>query len=200
LSGPPIQVPDDVHPLFHDKDIVNNRVFQFDFLAKYWNADARIRRRLHPRRWEPLLNLATYRYCVFRGSNASAWVSDINSVNGFDETFSYGSDDREFGVRLRNAGVASKWLKYSLCQLHLKHPENRDAHQLRRNRQRFRKLFFSGGTRVEPGIDTAVMRFEQRAIGNTLKSQPHGKASHRWDSPVPVAGRDYCTSVECSDE
>jgi hypothetical protein len=104
------------------------------------------------------LNLATYRYCVFHGSNASAWLTDILSVNGFDETFSYGSDDREFGVRLRNLGIRSRWLKYSLCQLHLAHPARRDAGQLRANRRRFRRLFFSGVTRVEPGIDTAEQR------------------------------------------
>ncbi len=199
ISGNPIQVPSNVHPRFHDKDIVSNRVFQFDFLMQYWDVASKIRRRLHPERWEPLLNLATYRYCVFHGSNASAWLSDILAVNGFDETFSYGSDDRELGVRLRNAGVASKWLKYSLCQLHLGHPANRDAQQLRDNRQRFRQLFFSGTTRIEPGMDTAVIRFDQRAHGEAREWPACRGTSHSWAAQPPDARRDCCTSVESAD-
>jgi glycosyltransferase involved in cell wall biosynthesis len=167
LSSSPIDVRAAVHAKFRDEDILSNRVFQFDFLEKYGGVHAKFRLSLHPGRWEPLLNLVTYRYCVFRGSNASAWLTDILSVNGFDETFKYGSDDREFGARLRNAGVAFKWLKYSLVQLHLGHKKGYDPQQRHENRRRFRKLFFSGKTRIEPGIDSAVARWKQRSGGIT---------------------------------
>jgi glycosyltransferase involved in cell wall biosynthesis len=187
VSGAPIQVPTHVHPRFDDDDITDNRVFQFDFLTTYWGISPKLRWRLHPGRWESLLNFVTYRYCVFRGSNASAWLSDILAVNGFDETFSYGSDDREIGVRLRNAGVSSRWLKYSLCQLHLGHPAPRNDAQLRANRQRFRKLFFSGVTRVEPGIDSAVVRHQQQSGGKAWQRSPHCATSRNGSPPPPIA-------------
>ncbi len=171
ISSSPINIPAPIHGEFRDEDILSNRVFQFDCLAEYGGIQPKFRRRLHPGRWESLLNLVTYRYCVFHGSNASAWLSDILAVNGFDETFQYGSDDREFGVRLRNAGVASKWLKHSLIQLHLGHPKGYDSQQSRENRWRFRKLFFSGVTRVEPGIDSAVARSRQRVEFQLARSE-----------------------------
>ncbi len=167
ISSSPVEVPSPIHTRFHDEDIVTNRVFQFDFLEEYGGIRAKFRRRLHPGRWESLLNLATYRHCVFHGSNASAWLSDILIVNGFDETFEYGSDDRELGARLRNAGVGSKWLKYSLCQLHLGHPKAYERRQLQENRKRLRRLFFSGTARIESGIDNAIARFQRRNAGTS---------------------------------
>jgi glycosyltransferase involved in cell wall biosynthesis len=182
ISGSPINVPGHVHAQFRDEDITTNRVFQFDFLKEQWDITAGVRQRLHTGRWESLLNFATYRYCVFHGSNASAWLSDILTVNGFDETFGYGSDDREFGVRLRNAGVASKWMKYSLCQLHMGHPKSYGRRQLQENRQRFRRLFFSGTARIESGIDDAIARFQQRS-NDATQAQP----VHRGMSQRPAA-------------
>ena len=85
--------------------------------------------------------------------------SDVVAINGFDETFVYGKEDRELGVRLRNAGIASRWLKYSLIVLHLDHPRSLvDLDRYREQRRRLLRLWFSGTTRIEPGIDTAIAR------------------------------------------
>lgn len=43
-------------------------------------------------------------------------------VNGFDERMAYGSEDREFGVRLLNAGVRSRHVRYDAICIHLDHP------------------------------------------------------------------------------
>ncbi|MFD1217360.1 MULTISPECIES: glycosyltransferase family protein [Microbulbifer] len=42
---------------------------------------------------------------VLKGSDASAWKTDILRVNGLDEPMAWGGLDREFGVRQINAGV-----------------------------------------------------------------------------------------------
>ncbi|MFM9057867.1 MAG: glycosyltransferase [Planctomycetaceae bacterium] len=159
VSGAQIPIPIDVHPSIPDAAILDQRAFSPGYLRGIYPGIESWRRRLEPGRGEAALNLLTWRYCTLRGSNFSAWMDDIRAVNGFDEAFGYGSDDREFGVRLRNAGVASRWLKYSLVQLHLNHRQGWvDPQAARLQRRKFRRLFLTGATRVEPGIDTAVAR------------------------------------------
>jgi GT2 family glycosyltransferase len=70
-------------------------------------------------RW---LDAMTPRPGVLVGANASAWKNDVLAVNGFDETYTYGSDDKDLGVRMSNNGVKSRRLKYSLVCVHLAHP------------------------------------------------------------------------------
>ena len=164
LSGSIVDVPPHVHPRLTDEQIVDNSTFAPAVLETLWPQMRRQRRRLRPGRWEPLLNLATHRFCTLRGSNFSAWREDLLRVNGCDENFGYGSEDRELGARLWNAGVSSRWLKFSLVQLHLGHRRSPDGDRLKRQRRRFRRLFFTGATRVEPGIDTAVARGRAAAV------------------------------------
>lgn len=159
LSGGQVPIPIDVHPLIPDAAFVDQRAFSPAYLRGIYPGIESSRRRLEPGRGEAVLNLLTWRYCTLRGSNFSAWMDDIRAVNGFDESFGYGSEDREFGVRLRNAGVWSRWLKYSLVQLHLNHRQGWvDPQVARRQRWKFRRLFLTGTTRVEPGLDTAIAR------------------------------------------
>lgn len=69
-------------------------------------------------RW---FNRLTPTRCNFKGSNGSAWLKDILAVNGFDETMAYGGEDREFGVRLINAGIRPKHVRYNAIVIHLDH-------------------------------------------------------------------------------
>lgn len=171
LSGGRLHISATIYDQFTPDDILRNRVFQVEFLERHAKWLGRFKYRLHPGRWRPVLDLLTYRYAVFHGSNASAWTRDILRVNGFNESCSYGSDDREFGARLHNAGVKSRWLKYSLCQLHLAHPGSADAAQLRQNRARLRRTFSSGLIRTDPGIDTALPRAEKERCLSSVKRQ-----------------------------
>ena len=59
---------------------------------------------------------------TFNGNNSSAWKSDVLKINGFDERIGYGGGDREFGYRLRHAGVRPHRIRYSARMLHLDHP------------------------------------------------------------------------------
>jgi glycosyltransferase involved in cell wall biosynthesis len=157
IAGNRVHIPKEVHPMFADDDILTNRVFDVRELAKFDPQLINQRRRLHTA-WPAAMNLLTYRPKVFMGCNASAWRDDLLAVNGFDEAFNYGSDDRDLGARLSNHGCRSRWLKYTLVQLHLDHPFTRNLEQLRRNRARFLESCRTRRTWVEPGIDTAAER------------------------------------------
>lgn len=54
--------------------------------------------------------------------NFSAWLDDITAANGFDERMEgYGSEDLELDVRLRNAGLRRRRLKFAGLAIHLAH-------------------------------------------------------------------------------
>lgn len=56
------------------------------------------------------------------GANASAHRAAILKVNGFDETMRWGGGDKELGVRLTNAGVRGRHLRFTAPLVHLDHP------------------------------------------------------------------------------
>jgi glycosyltransferase involved in cell wall biosynthesis len=69
------------------------------------------------------------------GANASMFRADALRVNGFDETIKYGGGDKEFGVRLSNAGVAGQHLRYTAPLVHLDHPRGyRDEAKVRQHK------------------------------------------------------------------
>lgn len=73
-------------------------------------------------RWpfNKLLNLIPTKN-KWNGHNASGWKSDIIKVNGFDERIIQGGEDREFGDRLKQAGVRARRIRYSAVCVHLSH-------------------------------------------------------------------------------
>jgi len=158
LSSSKVNIALHVHAQLIDDDIRTRRAFDVHFLTSLDPMVWKYRYRLRRSRWNGVLNILTHRYAMMNGSNASAWRKDILKVNGFDETFGYGSDDREFGMRMSNAGVRARWLKFSLIQLYLGHRTTGNQEQARRNRQRFRKLFFTRKTWVPDGIEQTLDR------------------------------------------
>jgi glycosyltransferase involved in cell wall biosynthesis len=71
------------------------------------------------------------------GANASLFLADALKVNGFDETIKYGGGDKEFGVRLENAGVKGQHMRYTAPLVHLDHPRGySDPEQIRRHKAR----------------------------------------------------------------
>lgn len=60
-----------------------------------------------------------------KGCNMAAWRSDIDTVNGFDQSFEgWGHEDADFVVRLFNAGVWRKDGAFATEVFHLWHREN----------------------------------------------------------------------------
>lgn len=117
-------------------DIVTGRCFEVGWLKRhglptsYKNsklAAGPIRARL--------FNALTPTRCRFKGSNGSAWLADVLKVNGFDERMAWGGEDREFGVRLVNAGIKRKHVRYNAIVIHLDHARSyRDEDVVRKNK------------------------------------------------------------------
>ena len=158
VSGSRVHVEDFVLRKFSEADITTNRIFEAERLARITPHLLRSRKRLERSRWTWLYDLLTTRLRVFHGSNASAWREDLYRVNGFDETFGYGSEDRELGMRLSNVGVRSRWLKYTLVQLHMAHISNGDKAQMRQQRDRLWQTFWTRRKWCDLGLDTILER------------------------------------------
>jgi glycosyltransferase involved in cell wall biosynthesis len=57
----------------------------------------------------------------WRGENASTFAEHARAVRGFDERFTYGFEDADFGQRLAAAGVIGRSLRYRAPVYHLDH-------------------------------------------------------------------------------
>ena len=87
------------------------------------------------------------------GANASVFRADALKVNGFDETLRYGGEDKEFGVRLKNAGVRGRHLRYTAPLVHLDHPRSyADPALIARQKARVREVRRSGLAVTPDGI------------------------------------------------
>ena len=79
------------------------------------------RRYALPRAIGRLVELASPRRTPWKGGNSSAFLSDVLRVNGYDERFGWGSEDKEMGERLENAGVQGYSIRYTAPVFHLWH-------------------------------------------------------------------------------
>jgi len=68
-----------------------------------------------------LVELASPRRTPWKGGNSSAFLGDVLRVNGYDERFGWGSEDKELGERLENAGVRGYSIRYTAPVFHLWH-------------------------------------------------------------------------------
>ena len=155
MAGGRIDIPEAVHEKFQPDEISSNHVFDIENLIQKDASLAKYRWRLSRNNAaRSILNILTWRYCVFAGSNSAAWRKDLFMVNGFDESFpGYGSEDRDIGIRMRNAGIKSRYQKFSFCQLHLSHPRKYfDPAVNDRNRKVFRERRRDGTTAVAHGL------------------------------------------------
>ncbi|HXN84324.1 MAG TPA: glycosyltransferase [Myxococcales bacterium] len=79
------------------------------------------RRYALPRAAGVLLDALFSRSTPWKGGNSSAFLDDLVKVNGYDERFGWGSEDKELGVRLEHAGVRGFSIRYSAPVFHLWH-------------------------------------------------------------------------------
>lgn len=179
VSGMRLEIPMEVHHNFTDELVLSGKVFDPNFLCPQHEQLRRYRHRLTKSRTVIAVgNVLTIRHCVFHGSNSSVWRDDLVKINGFDEQFRWGSDDRDVGARLRNSGVWSRFAKYSLIQLHLGHGRPwADPATIKANRRVFKRRLWllDRTTRVAPGIAEALdsaddMRLETIRTGPGLVS------------------------------
>lgn len=122
LSGGYHKLPMSTSEIITREDIVSGKCFQLDWLKAHGLKSSYKNSKLTagPLRAK-IYNTLTPTACNFKGSNGSAWLKDILSVNGFDERMPWGGLDREFGVRLVNSGVKPKHVRYNAVVIHLDH-------------------------------------------------------------------------------
>jgi hypothetical protein len=121
------------------------------------------------------LDTITVRPGVLVGANASAWKKDVLAVNGFDETHTYGSDDKDLGVRMTNNGVKSRRLKYSLVCVHLAHPRAyASPEQIRENKRKLRQVRAERITWTRHGICVGRREAGSSQEQELLPSDPRG--------------------------
>jgi glycosyltransferase involved in cell wall biosynthesis len=89
----------------------------------------------------------------WRGENSSTFKEHIERVNGFDERFSYGWEDADFGRRLISAGIMPRSIRYRCPVLHLDHPRPyRDADTMLRNQRIYDENVAAGVTATPHGL------------------------------------------------
>ena len=104
-----------------------------------WWARVNKRRRLLARHLpliRDVMNRRVPREPSWRGGNSSAWAEHMRAVGGFDERFTYGFEDADFGHRLQALGVHGRSIRYSNPVMHVEHSRPyADHQQLARNRR-----------------------------------------------------------------
>jgi glycosyltransferase involved in cell wall biosynthesis len=63
---------------------------------------------------------SNYKYVI--GCNMAFWKKDLAKVNGYDENFKgWGKEDNDLAVRLQNAGIKLRFIKFGAITYHLHH-------------------------------------------------------------------------------
>lgn len=124
VSGSLIRMPWSVNPILSDELVSSGTIFSLTWLRTHECID-RIGTRLKvatlPLWLSNFLEKISPVKIVWNGCNSAGWRQDILRVNGFDETMLYGSEDVEMGVRMNNAGVRGRHIRYSAPVLHIEH-------------------------------------------------------------------------------
>lgn len=137
LSGSYYKLPMTTSQAIGRDDIVSGRCFDPHWLHAHGLPRSRSTLKIAASpQLAPWLNRLTPAQCNLKGSNASAWLDDILRVNGFDERMPWGGEDREFGVRLLNAGIKARHVRYDAACIHLDHARGYvDPQQVAANKQ-----------------------------------------------------------------
>lgn len=106
----------------------------------------------------PLRNFLAERYkandiAYVRGCNMAFWKKDLIRVNGYNEDIvGWGREDSELAVRMVNAGIKKRILKFGAITFHIFHKEA-DRHGLEGNDNLVRNAIIQRTTSCAHGID-----------------------------------------------
>lgn len=154
LSGGYHKLPMSTSQAIGKDDILTGRCFSLRWLKQHGlkSSFKNLKLTASPR-LAKICNKLTPTACNFKGSNGSAWLTDILAVNGFDERMPWGGEDREFGVRLINRGIRAKHVRYNAIVIHLDHSRGyRDPEMVAKNKALRQANEKSGVSRTEYGI------------------------------------------------
>jgi GT2 family glycosyltransferase len=124
VSGSLIRMPLSVNSILNDELVSSGEIFSLEWLRSHNCIDrlgTRLKTATLPAFISNTLEMISPVKKVWNGCNSAGWRQDILSVNGFDESMSYGAEDVEMGVRLNNAGVVGRHIRYTAPVLHIEH-------------------------------------------------------------------------------
>ncbi len=166
LTGSYVRLPLTTSECITRDDVLSGRCFEWTWLVAHGLPSHRkYRKKIRAnKRWSPVLNRLAFARTNFKGGNASVWKADVMAVHGFDHRMRWGGLDREFGVRLKQAGLKARHVRYDTCVLHLDHARHyKDMAAVAKNkalREHHRK---TGVCRTEHGLTTLPGWREQAA-------------------------------------
>ncbi len=109
---------------------------------------------IHSRWLSKLFSRVSDRWDTVRGCSMSYWMSDLVRVNGFDEAYhDWGREDNDIAVRMMNAGIQRKNLKFCAVAYHLYHPERKLDEGLLRNDELLKETVAQKRIRCVKGLD-----------------------------------------------
>ncbi len=122
LSGSYFKLPMSTSLAISRDDVVAQRCFDWDWLRENGLPASAKRSKIEcGPTMARLMNRITPTACNLKGSNASVWRDDLIVAGGFDERMRWGGLDRELGVRLQNAGIKARHVRYDAICVHLDH-------------------------------------------------------------------------------
>lgn len=135
-------------------DVATQRVFSPKWVRDHGGCGLKATAKLAvPRFAASVANRLTTTRPTWNGGNASGWRDDVIAANGFDERMGYGGEDREFGLRLENAGVRGTQVRYRAVCVHLDHDRGYvSADALARNKAIRQRTRSERRTRTAHGI------------------------------------------------
>lgn len=91
-----------------------------------------------------------YKYVL--GCNMAFWKKDLEKVNGYNEDFTgWGKEDNDIAVRLLNAGIQLRFLKFGGIVYHLHHKQA-GTQQVPVNEELFEKSILNKVTYIRSGM------------------------------------------------
>lgn len=158
LSGSYFKLPMETSEAIGRDDIVSQRCFARSWLSRHGLEGQRGRLKLtRSPLLARLLNRTTVTACNLKGSNASAWKSDLLAVGGMDERLASGGQDRELGVRLQNHGIRPRHVRYDAICLHLDHARGyRTEDMVREIREHRQRIERDGTCHTTHGTDALI--------------------------------------------
>lgn len=122
LTGSLIRLDQGISDRINEDAIAGGDAFRAAWLLKQGShIDRRYLRLSLPYTLRCRLNRATRTRPYWLGSNSSCFRESLVAINGFDNRFSYGFEDGDFGNRLEMRGIKPKTVRWTAVLLHLWH-------------------------------------------------------------------------------
>jgi glycosyltransferase involved in cell wall biosynthesis len=155
LNGSLIRLSQQLSDCISQESIVGGEAFHAAWLVRQGRRfDRRYLRLSLPYSLRLRLNRASPTQLYWLGSNSSCFRENAMAINGFDNRFSYGFEDGDFGNRLEMIGVTALTVRWTANVLHLWHTRPwRDPEAWADNRKMMEESKELGRFRALSGVE-----------------------------------------------